>query len=578
MTRRGMAVHVVTTRRHYHGKVYATHLLRRSYRDGRTVRNETLANLSHLPAHVIDVVRRALRGETLRPVEETFAVVRSPHHGHVHAILQAVERLGFASLVASRPSRQRDLVVAMVVARVLAPSSKLATTRWWQTTTLPELLGVETATEDELYEAMDWVLERQAVIEKKLAARHLREQGLVLYDLTSSYFEGVTCALAAFGHDRDGKRGKRQVNYGLLTTAGGVPVSVSVFAGNTADPKTLLPQVTKVRERFGIQRVVLVGDRGMIRQTQITELAKLTGIEWITALRSDAIRALVEQGHVQLGLFAERNLMEITHPDYPGERLVVCRNPELATARAVKRQALLAATAKELDTVCRMAGRGRLKGQAAIGVRVGKVVNKYKVAKHFVLDIQAGRFTYRLDDTSVAAEAALDGLYVIRTSVPPTRMEAAEVVPSYKQLSTVERAFRAYKTIDLKVRPIHHRLEQRVRAHIFLCMLAYYVQWHMIEAWRPLLFCDEDLQARQTRDPVAPAKRSPAALAKAASHQLDDGSVVPSFRTLLAELSTIVRNVCRTPSADAEAPTFHVITEPNATQAHALRLLETITV
>jgi transposase len=435
---------------------------------------------------------------------------------------------------------------------------------------------VETASEDELYEAMDWLLARQAVIEKKLAARHLRAQGLVLYDLTSSYFEGVTCPLAAFGHDRDGKRGKLQVNYGLLTTGSGVPVSVSVFAGNTADPKTLLPQVTKVRERFGIHSVVLVGDRGMICQTQITELAKLTGIEWITALRSDAIRTLVEQGHVQLGLFDQRNLVEITHPDYPGERLVACRNPELATARAAKRQALLAATAKELDTVCRMAGRRRLKGQAAIGVRVGKVVNKYKVAKHFVLDIEADRFTYRLDEASVAAEAALDGLYVIRTSVSSARMEAAEVVRSYKQLSTVERAFRAYKTIDLKVRPIHHRLEPRVRAHIFLCMLAYYVQWHMIEAWRPLLFGDEDQQAKQTRDPVAPAKRSSAALAKVASHQLDDGSVVHSFRTLLAELSTIVRNVCRTPSAHAQAPTFHVITQPNAKQAHAFRLLETI--
>jgi hypothetical protein len=578
MATRGRAVHVVTTVRRYHGKVYQTHLLRRSYRDGATVRNETLANLSHLPAHVIDLIRRALRGETLRPVEETFAVVRSPHHGHVQAILRAMERLGFAALVASRPSRQRDLVVAMVAARVLAPRSKLATTRWWHTTTLPDVLGVETATEDELYEAMDWLLERQAVIEKKLAARHLREQGLVLYDLTSSYFEGVTCPLAAFGHNRDGKRGKLQVNYGLLTTGVGVPVCVSVFAGNTADPKTLLPQVTKLRERFGIERVVLVGDRGMICQTQITQLSKLTGIEWITALRSEAIRTLVEQGHVQLGLFDQRNLVEITHPDYPGERLVACRNPDLATARAAKRQALLAATAKALDTVCRMAGRGRLKGAAAIGVRVGKVVNKYKMAKHFVLDIQADRFTYRSDEASVAAEAALDGLYVIRTSVPAARMEAPEVVRSYKQLSTVERAFRSYKTIDLKVRPIHHRLEQRVRAHIFLCMLAYYVQWHMIEAWRPLLFCDEDQQAKQTRDPVAPAKRSPAALAKVASHRLDDGSVAHSFRTLLAELSTIVRNVCRTPSTDTEAPTFHVITEPNPQQAQALRLLETITV
>jgi transposase len=576
MAKRGAAVHVVTTRREYNGKVYQTHLLRRSYREGGRVRNETLANLSHLPADVIDLVRRGLRGETLRPVEETFEVLRSPHHGHVQAVLAAMDRVGMSALIASRPSRQRDLVLAMVAARVLAPHSKLATTRWWQTTTLAEMLGVETASEDELYETMDWLLERQPFIEKKLAARHLREQGLVLYDLTSSYFEGTTCPLAAFGHNRDGKPGKLQVNYGLLTTARGVPVAVSVFAGNTGDPKTLGPQVTAVRERFGIQQLVLVGDRGMISQKQIDALSALPGVEWITALRSAAIRTLVEQGHVQLGLFDERNLFELTHPDYPGERLVACRNPELAKSRAHKRQALIDATVKELDTVCAMAGRGRLKGQAAIGVRVGKVVNKYKVAKHFVLDIRADGFSYRLDQASVSAEAALDGIYVIRTSVPPQRMAAADAVRNYKQLSAVERAFRAYKTIDLKVRPIHHRLEQRVRAHIFLCLLAYYVEWHMIEAWRAVLFTDEDQQAKQTRDPVAPATRSSAALRKVHSKRLDDGSVVHSFRTLLSELSTIVRNVCRTPAAGEDAPTFCVITRPNPKQAHALRLLDTI--
>jgi len=551
-------------------------LLREGYREGRTVKNRTLANLSKWPPQKIDLLRRVLRDEVLAPADALFEVVASPHHGHVQAVRIAMQRLGFDALIASRPSRERDLVVAMVVARILEPDSKLATTRWWHTTTLPADLGVSDADEDALYEAMDWGLARQDRIEQKLAARHLAAGGLVLYDLTSSYFEGTTCPLAAFGHNRDGKKGKRQVNYGLLTEGRGCPVAVSVFKGNTGDPPTLLPEVQRVRERFGIERLVMVGDRGMISQTQITALKTLAGTDWITALKTEALRDLVATGHVQLGLFDERNLFELTHPDFPGERLVACRNPELAALRAHKRHALLAATTKELDKVRGMVARGRLRGREAIGVRVGKVVNKYRVAKHFRLEIQDDRFAFEIDAARVAAEAALDGLYVIRTSLPAERLDAADTVRAYKRLSDVERAFRALKTIDLKVRPIRHRLEERVRAHIFLCMLAYYVEWHMREAWRPLLFADEDQAAKLTRDPVAPAKRSAAALRKVHTKVLDDGTPVHSFGTLLKNLSQIVRNVCRQRGAGPDAPTFELVTTPSPTQQRAYELLKTI--
>ena len=553
-------------------------LLREGYRDGGKVKNRTLANLSHWPPAKVDLLRRVLRDEPLTPSTALFEVLGSRHHGHVQAVRTAMHHLGVDTLIASRPSRERDLVVAMVAARILEPDSKLATTRWWHTTTLPADLEVSDADEDTLYEAMDWLLDRQARIEQKLAARHLRAGGLVLYDLTSSYFEGTTCPLAAFGHNRDGKKGKLQVNYGLLTDGRGCPVAVSVFPGNTGDPPTLLPAVQQVRERFGIETLVIVGDRGMISQTQITALQSLEGVDWITALKTGAIRALMADGHLQLGLFDERNLFELTHPDFPGERLVACRNPELAKLRTHKRQALLEATVKELAKVRVMVARGTLKGRDAIGVRVGKVVNKYKVAKHVQLEIHDARFAFQIDAARVAAEAALDGIYVIRTSVPAARLGAADAVRHYKQLSDVERAFRALKTIDLKVRPIRHRLEARVRAHIFLCLLAYYVEWHMREVWRPLLFGDEDQAAKRTRDPVAPAKRSPAALRKVHTKVLDDGTPVHSFPTLLKELSSIVRNVCRPRSAGAEAPTFELTTTPTPTQQRAYELLKTITV
>jgi hypothetical protein len=553
-------------------------LLREGYREGGQVKNRTLANLSKWPAAKIELLRRLLRDEPLARAEDLFEIVASPHHGHVQAVRTAMQRLDFDALIAARPSRERSLVVAMVAARILEPDSKLATTRWWHTTTLPEMLGVSAADEDDLYTAMDWLLERQERIEAKLAARHLTAGGLGLCDLTSSYFEGTTCPLAAFGHDRDGKKGKLQVNYGVLTDARGCPVAVSVYKGNTGDPKTLLPQVARVQERFGIEQMILVGDRGMISQVQITALQARAGVDWITALKTGAIRELVQTGHLQLGLFDERNLFEFAHPDFPGERLVACRNPELARLRAHKRQALLDATVKELEKVRRMVARGTLRGRDAIGVRVGKVVDKYKVAKHIALAIADDRLDFSRKEAQIAAEAALDGLYVVRTSVPPERLGAADAVRHYKRLSQLERAFRSLKTLDLKVRPIHHRLEERVRAHIFLCLLAYYVEWHMREAWRPLLFADEDQAAKLTRDPVAPAQRSAGALRKVHAKVLDDGTPVHSFQTLLKALSAIVRNVCRRRGAGPTEPTIEIVTTPIPPQQRAYDLLNTITV
>ena len=554
------------------------YLLRESYREGARVHKRTLANLSSLSDEQILAIRAVLRGEQLSPIAERFEAIASRPHGHVQAVRVAMQRLGFESLVASRASRQRDLVCAMVAARVLAPHTKLATTRWWHSTTLAEEFGVADASEDDLYDAMDWLLERQGRIERKLAARHLRAGGLVLYDLSSSYFEGSCCPLARIGHNRDGKKNTLQVNYGLVNAPGGCPVAISVYEGNTADAQTLLPQVKRVREAFGIDTMVIVGDRGMISQKSIEEVQRLPGVAWITALKSAQIRSLLEQGSLQLGLFDQRNLFELTHPDFPGERLVACRNAHLAQLRAHKRQALLQATVAELDKVRSMVERKRLRGADRIGVRVGRVVNKYKVAKHFELSIEAQRFAFRIREEEVAQEAALDGIYILRTPLAAKAMHASEVVRSYKSLSDVERAFRCMKTVDLKVRPIHHRLPDRVRSHIFLCMLAYYVEWHLRQAWRSLLFAHEDQQTKTQRDPVAPAQRSAAAEHKALTHSLPDGSPAHSLRTLLDELATIVRNICRVPGAESTAPTFQLVTTPNAKQKRALELLNTITV
>lgn len=554
------------------------YLLRESYREGARVRKRTLANLSALSEAQIAVIRAVLRGEPVSPVGEQFEAIASRAHGQVQSVRVAMQRLGFESLLAARPRRERALVSAMVAARIIAPHTKLATTRWWHTTTLAEDLGVQQASENDLYAAMDWLLTRQEPIQKKLAARHLGPGSMVLYDLSSSYFEGTTCPLAKLGYNRDGKNGLLQVNYGVLTDARGCPVAVTVYEGNIADSQTLLPELKRLREQFGIEQLVMVGDRGMVSNQAIASMQQTPGVDWITALKSASIRVLVEQGHLQLDLFDQCNLLELSSPEYPGERLVACRNPQLAALRTHKREELLAATERNLAPIKARVEAGKLKGAEAIGLRVGKVVNQYKVAKHFELSIGEASFSFERKRASIATEAALDGIYIIRTSVAPARMNAADCVRNYKALANVERAFRSLKTIDLKVRPIHHRTADRVRAHIFLCLLAYYVEWQMREAWRELMFADTDRQAKATRDPVAPAKRSPAALAKVASHTLEDGTPAHSFSTLLAELATIVRNTCRTPNAGIDAPTFDLLTTPNAQQQRALELLQKITV
>jgi len=552
------------------------YLLRESYREGSKVRKRTLANLSSLSAAQIDAIRATLRGEALQPAAQAFEITSSRAHGHVQAVALAIQRLGFATVIAAKGCRERDLVLAMVVSRIVAPHTKLATTRWWHTTTLAEDFGVADASEDDLYAAMDWLLAHQRTIQKKLAARHLSKGALVLYDLSSSYFEGSCCPLAKLGYSRDGKKGLLQVNYGLLTDARGCPVAVSVHEGNVADSQTFIPEVKRLREDFGIAQLVMVGDRGMISSKAIEELRETQGVGWITALKSVSIRALVEQGHLQLGLFDERNLVELSSPDYPGERLVACRNSELARLRARKREELLAATEHNLQKIKARVDAGKLAGGEEIGLAVGKVINQYKVAKHFALAISDDMFSFARKREAIAAEATLDGIYIIRTSVANKQMDAPDCVRNYKALANVERAFRSLKTIDLKVRPIHHRTADRVRAHIFLCMLAYYVEWHMREAWRELMFADTDQSAKATRDPVAPAKRSEKALAKAARHTLDDGTPAHSFSTLLAELATLVRNTCRTPSAGPDAPTFEVLTTHNAKQKRALELIDQI--
>jgi hypothetical protein len=568
MARRGQAVHVATTRRHYKGRVYETHLLRRTYREGGKVKTETLGNISHLPAELIDLVRRGLRGERFLPAAG-LELRRSTPHGAVVAVLGTLRSLGLDALLESRRSRERDLVVAMIAARLLAPASKLATTRLWNQSTLAATLGVADATEDELYAALDWLLVRQDRIEARLAARHLEQGGLVLYDLSSSYMEGRHCPLARLGYSRDGKKGTLQIEYGLITDPQGRPIAVEVVAGNTGDPATVPAAVEKLRVRFGLERVVLVGDRGMLTSAQI-EVLRAAGLDWISALRGPAIRALVEAGSLQLGLFDERDLAEIESPDFPGERLVVCRNPLLAAERARKREDLLRATEARLATIVARVEAGTLRGADKIGLAVGRVIDRHKMAKHFTLDIAEGRLVVARRAPEIAAEAALDGFYVLRTSVASERLDAPGIVRAYKLLTRVERAFRAFKAVDLAIRPIRHWTEPRVRAHVLLCMLAYYVQWHLERAWAPLLFRDEDRP--ELDDPVAPAQRSAAALAKAHTGRLPDGTLVHSFRTLLADLATLTRDRL-VPTGAPDAAAFEIVATPTALQARALALL-----
>jgi len=576
MPKRAGAAYVVTTTRRYKGRVYHSHLLRRSFRDGGQVRNETLGNLSHLPEPLIAMIRRSLQGETFVPLGEAFTVLRSQPHGHVEAAHRMMERLGLPGMIASKPGPERDRVLALIAARILDPQTKLATTRSWAASTLADTFGVTGADEQDCYAAMDWLLARQGRIQKKLAARHLKADGLVLYDLSSSYFEGSTCPLAQRGYSRDGRRGTLQVNYGLMTDDRGCPVAVTVHEGNTADPTTLMPEITRIKDEFGIAQFVMVGDRGMIA-SQAIEALQEQGIDWITALKSASIRALVKDQTIQPDLFDERNLAEFQHPDYPGERLIACRNPQLAKLRAHKRTELLQATEENLAKITARVEAGRLTGQDQIGVAVGRVINRYKMAKHFTLTLTDTTLACARKEDAIAAEAALDGIYVIRTSVSPDRLDSASCVRHYQSLSQVERAFRSLKTVDLKIRPIHHRLADRVRAHIFLCMLAYYVEWHLKEAWRELLFADEDQAAQATRVPVAPAERSAAAHAKVARRCHEDGTPIHSFHTLLTELATIVRNTCCTSSAK-DAPTFAVTTQANPLQRRAMDRIDQLAV
>jgi len=555
-------------------------LLRESYREGKKVRKRTLANLTHWPPEVVEGLRAVLKGGKILGQGDDFEIVRSLPHGHVAAVLKILHKVGLTKTIASRRSRQRDLVVAMIVARIIDPRSKLATARGLSDetafTSLGETLGVADADENDLYKAMDWLLPRQDRIEQALANKHLRNGTLVLYDVTSSYFEGRSCPLAHLGHNRDGKRGKLQIVYGLLCDMDGRPVAVEVFEGDTGDPATLAAQIRKIRSRFGIERVVLVGDRGMITEARIREdLRPVDGLDWITALRAPAIAGLIKQGTLERSLFDEQDLAEISSPDYPGERLIACYNPVLAEERRRKRQELLDATEKKLDKVAAAVTRTRqpLRGADKIGLRVGKVVDKFKVGKHFRIEITDSSFQYERDTDRIASEAALDGFYVIRSSVPAETLDPEQTVRAYKSLSHVERAFRSFKTVDLKVRPIHHWLADRVRAHVFLCMLAYYVEWHMREALAPILFDDDDRAAAEASrtSPVAPAKRSAKAERKAATKRTADDGPVHSFQTLLADLATIVKNRIEPNVPGAE--TFEKITRPTAAQQRALDLL-----
>jgi transposase len=530
---------------------------------------------------MVEGLRKLLKGGVMvDSIEESFDVIRSLPHGHVAAVVGTLRRLGLDRIIGHKGSRKHALNVAMIVARLIDPRSKLATARGLGQETmfnsLGDMLGVESADEDELYTAMDWLGERQERIEADLAARHLQNGSLVLYDVTSTYFEGRTCPLARLGHNRDGKKGKLQIVFGLLCTVEGCPVAVEVFSGDTGDPSTLQRQIGKIRDRFGLQSVVLVGDRGMITEARIREeLRPIKGLEWITALRAAQIRKVVDSGAIQLSLFDQQDLAEITHPSYPGERLIVCRNPLLAEERTRKREDLLAATERELEKIAQATYRPkrRLKGKTKIALRVGKIINKYKVAKHFHITIGEEEFSFQRKESNIVREAALDGIYIIRTSLSSETLQAQEVVQTYKQLSAVERAFRSYKSIDLKVRPIYHHLERRVRVHVFLCMLAYYVEWHMRQALASMLFDEDDPMGALSKrsSAVAPAQRSSSAKTKAQRKRTKDNLPVHSFRTLLKDLATIIKD--RIKPRLPGTPAFEKITIPTPLQQKALRLL-----
>src|SRR6266511_2710211 len=573
VTRRPGAMHIETARSHQTLKdgterVYQRHLLRRSYREGGKVRKQTLANLSHLPEEAIAALRLVLAGKTMVDADAALQVQRSASHGHVAAVHTIARQLGLPDLLGP-PGRGRDLAYALIVSRVVRPRSKLSTVGWWDDVTLGSDLGVAGASTDQVYAAMDWLADRQDQIEAQLARRHLHAGGIAMFDLSSSWVEGTHNELAAFGHSRDGKRGKPQIEYGLLTDPAGRPVAVRVFAGNTADPTAFTEAVTTVQEGFGLQRLVLVGDRGMITSARIAALKQTGELGWITALRATAIKKLAQDGGpLQLGLFDQQDLVEITSPDYPGARLVACRNPLLAQERARKRADLLAATATLLAGVKSQVDAGRLRDPDKIRVKADRALRKHKVGKHLVVQIGQGSISWHRDQAKVNAEAALDGIYVIRTSVPAKTLDAPATVAAYKNLAFVERDFRHIKADDLDLRPIWHRLADRVRGHVLVCMLACYLAWHLRKAWAQLTFTDEQPPVRT--DPVAPARRSPTAQAKAARKTDASGQRMRSFRDLLDHLSTLTRN-----TITIGDQTVDKLTNPTPTQRRAFQLLQT---
>jgi hypothetical protein len=563
-------MHVVTTRRRAGEREYSTTLLRRSFREGGKVKKQTLANLSHLPPEAIEAVRATLRGDVLVAAGEAFSIERSLPAGHVRAALAMARRLELARLLDRAPSRERDLCMAMIVGRVIAPGSKLATVRSLSQSTLAGELGVAGADEDDLYAALDWLLARQQQIEDRLARRHLQDGELVLYDVSSSYFEGRSCPLAKLGYSRDGKRGTPQIIYGLLCDQPGRPIAVEVFSGELHDDKTLPSQIEKLKARFVLKTIVVVADRGMVTKANLELMRSSEAIDWITALKAPQIKKLVKDGALQLSLFDEQDLAEIEAPeDYPGERLVVCRNPLVAAERTRKREELLSATERGLREIADRVQRGTLSGADQIGLAVGPAVKRYRMKKHFELQITDTTFTFERKQQPIAAEAALDGIYVLRTSADAERLPTAEVVRSYKGLEQVERAFGTFKGPELEIRPIHHRLEDRVRAHVLLCMLAYYLTWHLRAAWSPLLFKDENPPI--PADPVAKATRSPAAQRKAQTKRTATDEPCHSYRSLLAELATLTQNTICLRSTTA---TFDKLAEPTPLQARALELAE----
>jgi len=563
-------MHVSTTTRRSGDREYTATLLRRSYRQDGKVKKETLANLSHLPPEAITAIRRVLAGETLVNVEDAFEIERSLPAGHVNAALAMARRLELPKLLERSACRERDLCMAMILGRVICPGSKLGTVRTLAQSTLASELGVESADEDDLYAAMDWLLKRQNPIEGRLAARHLRDGEMVLYDVSSSYFEGRTCPLAKLGYSRDGKPGLGQIIYGLLCDNDGRPVAVEVFTGELHDDKTLPSQIVKLKDRFGLSRVVVVADRGMVTKANIELLSETDGVDWITALKAPTIKKLARSGVFQPSLFDEQNLGEITDvAEFPGERLIVCRNPLVGAQRARKRQELLDATETDLAAIAHRVDHATLQGADLIGLAVGPALQRYHMKKHFQIAITDTTFTYTRDTEQIAAEAALDGFYILRTSLTDADAPIGEVVRAYKNLEQAERAFGSIKGPDLQIRPIHHRLAERVRAHVLICMLAYYLTWHLKAAWKPLLFTDEHRPV--SPDPVAKAVRSPAAQHKAQTKRTSTGHPTHSYHTLLSELATQTQNTTR---LHGHTSTFHKLTQPTPLQAEALDLAE----